>query len=150
MNQPAYFNQMEPDSSDDWIKDLDLSLAQISEEQTLKVKNLILEYKDIFAKHKMDRGLLKDFQCKIELIDKTSVQTAYRPTPHFRRETLREILDQMLDAKIIQHSESDYCSQTLLVPKKDGSFRMVTDFRELNKKIAQKAAILARIETVLF
>ena len=126
-----------------------MSQAEISEDQKILLKNLIIEFEDIFAKHKMDVGLLKDFPCKIDLVDNTPVRTSYRPALHYRREALRNILDRMLNANIIQHSDSDYCSQTLLVPKKDGTFRMVTDLRELNKKIAQQPAILPRIDSAI-
>ncbi len=41
----------------------------------------------------------------------------------------------MLDQGVIQHSRSPWNSPLFLVPKKDGSFRPVIDFWEVNKVI---------------
>lgn len=59
----------------------------------------------------------------------------------------------MLDNKIIEHSVSAYNSPILLVPKKSSSddkkWRLVVDFRQLNKKNLADRFPLPRIDTIL-
>ncbi len=57
---------------------------------------------------------------------------AYR-LPHSQREVVDEQVKDMLEQGVIQHSRSPLNSSLLLVPKKDGSFRPVIDFRKVSE-----------------
>lgn len=50
------------------------------------------------------------------------------------REDIRKILQEWREAGIIRDTESPYASPVLLVRKKDGTPRLVVDFRRLNKQ----------------
>ena len=52
------------------------------------------------------------------------------PPPHLDK--VREHLKLMLDAGVIQRSNSPWCNAVVLVRKKDGSLRFCIDFRKLN------------------
>ena len=56
---------------------------------------------------------------------------AYR-LPHSQRAVVDQQIREMLDQKVIQPSKSPWNSALFLVPKKDGSFRPVIDFRRVN------------------
>jgi hypothetical protein len=64
-------------------------------------------------------------------------------------------IKQMLEEKIIEPSVSEYNSPIFLVPKKplpgtkDKRFRLVVDFRQLNKKIMSDVFPLKRIDETL-
>lgn len=59
----------------------------------------------------------------------------YRPykLSHQEKLTVREIVRDLLDKKIIRESQSEYASPIILVKKKDGSDRMCVDYRALNR-----------------
>ena len=56
----------------------------------------------------------------------------------FQREEIRRQVQELLDIKFIEPSTSEYSSNCLLVKKRDGTYRMVTDYRLLNKCIVQE------------
>lgn len=57
---------------------------------------------------------------------------AYR-LPHSQREVVDKQIKEMLDQGIIQSSQSPWNSPFFLEPKKDGTYRPVIDFRQVNK-----------------
>ena len=70
---------------------------------------------------------------------------------HFRRilppqlDEVREHLKLMLDAGVIQPSNSPWCNAVVLVRKKDGSLRFCIDFRKLNSLTVKDSHPLPRI-----
>ena len=52
--------------------------------------------------------------------------------PEARREAVRTEVRTMLDAGVIEESNSEWCSPIELVPKPDGNIRFCNDFRKLN------------------
>ena len=73
---------------------------------------------------------------------------AYR-IPHSRRKALDEEIKGMLMAGIITPSSSEWSSPLLLVPKSDGSFRPVVDFRSLNQLTVDECFPVPALEEVL-
>ena len=56
---------------------------------------------------------------------------AYR-LPHSQKLAVEKEVKEMLDNNVIQHSSSPWNSPIFFVPKKDGGFRPVIDFRKVN------------------
>ncbi|GJZ52560.1 putative reverse transcriptase domain-containing protein [Tanacetum coccineum] len=61
------------------------------------------------------------------------VGPCYRLAPSFRNERVVEQLQELSDKGFIRPSSSPWGAPVLFVKKKDGSFRMCIDYRELNK-----------------
>ena len=57
---------------------------------------------------------------------------AYR-IPVSQKEKINQSINEMLDQQIISKSTSPWSSPLLLVPKRDNTFRVVVDFRKINK-----------------
>nr|GEZ00763.1 putative reverse transcriptase domain-containing protein [Tanacetum cinerariifolium] len=69
----------------------------------------------------------------------------YRLAPS-RMKDLSEHLKELSDKGFIRHSSSPWGAPVLFVKKKDGSFRMCIDYRELNKQTVKNRYPLPRID----
>ncbi|GKD54048.1 hypothetical protein Tco_1287435, partial [Tanacetum coccineum] len=83
----------------------------------------------------------------IELVpgDKPVARAPYRLTPSEMRE-LSEQLRELLEKGFILPSSSSWGASVLFVKKKDGSFRLCIDYRELNKLTIKNRYPLPRID----
>ncbi|CAM1306693.1 Uncharacterised protein r2_g1656 [Pycnogonum litorale] len=63
-----------------------------------------------------------------------------------KAEHIQNEIDYMLKHDIIESSSSEWSSPCLLVPKDDGSYRFLTDYRRLNSKTKVNAFPIPRID----
>jgi exodeoxyribonuclease III len=130
--------------------DLDLDKMDITAEQLVKLKALLREFPDVWAlRYKAVKPVTR-FTAKLHLKPGSNPHIHHAPhrNPHMTNE-LRRMTDQMLDAKIIQRSQSDWCSRVILVPKKNKTYRFVIDLRTLNEKLENIAYPLPRMDQEL-
>ncbi len=124
---------LEQDNPDTDILDL-IQCGDITDVQKAELRSLLEEYREIFAENVLELKAAKGMECTIETTTETPVRA---PRPYRVPIALRDVLDnqikQLLAQGVITHSESDWASPALLVPKPGGSYRLVVDFRKLNK-----------------
>ena len=72
-------------------------------------------------------------------------KTPYRLVPAEMKEMMSQ-LQELLDKGFIRLSTSPWGAPVLFVKKKDGSFRMCIDYRELNKVTIKNKYLLPRID----
>lgn len=130
-----------------------LNLEKVNPECTTELVKLCSKYNDIFA---LDEDNLTEnnfYKQKIILNDKSPVYIRNYRTPHSQKAEVDKQVQTMLSGNIIRNSHSPYNSPILLVPKKgtDGEkkWRLVVDFRQLNKKIVPDKFPLPRIDEIL-
>lgn len=79
-----------------------------------------------------DEPLIK-CEIKLNLINEKPFHCPPRRLSYYEKERVREMLDDMLQKKIIRPSNSEYSSPIVLVRKKNDNIRMCIDYRSLNK-----------------
>ena len=72
-------------------------------------------------------------ECDIKLTSDDPVRSKAYPIPHAMRESLNKEVEKMLEANVIEKSNSPYSSPVVLVKKPDGSNRFCVDYRKLNR-----------------
>ena len=116
-------------------------------EQAEKACSLLKEYHDIFSLEKHDMGHTKATKHKIVLKvpDTPPFKERFRRIPPPQLDEVRAHLKMMLDAGVIQPSNSPWCNAVVLVRKKDGSLHFCIDFRRLNALTVKDSHPLPRI-----
>ena len=125
----------EAERQDLLLEKLDLSgLDAWPEDQAGKARSLLKEYYDIFLLEKRDMGHTNATKHKIVLKDPDTppFKERFHRIPPLQLDEVREHLKLMLDAGVIQPSNSLWCNAVVLVRKKDGSLHFCIDFRKLN------------------
>ena len=116
------------------LEKLDLTgLEAWPKDQAEKAHSLLREYHDIFSLEKCDVGHTKAAKHKIVLKDPDTppFKESFHQIPPPQLDEVRAHL-KMLDAGVIQPSNSPWCNAVVLVRKKDGSLHFCIDFRKLN------------------
>ena len=112
-----------------------------------EIKDLIEEYKDVFAETPAglppDRGV--GHTIPLESDAKPPFRGVYRLSPKEMEEAKKQIAE-LLEKGWIKPSTSPFGAPILFVAKKDGSLRMVIDYRALNAITIRNRYPLPRIE----
>ena len=88
-------------------------------------------------------------QHEIKTGDTNPIKLPPRRIPIFKRQTVDQEIDKMLEQGIIEPSDSPWSAPICLVKKKDGSCRFCVDFRKLNAVTLKDAYPLPRIDDTL-
>ncbi|GJV54043.1 putative reverse transcriptase domain-containing protein [Tanacetum coccineum] len=117
-----------------------------SEKKRLEDVPIVQDFLDVFPE---DLGLLltRQVEFQIDLIPGAApvAQAPYRLAPSEMKE-LSEQLKELFNKGFIRPSSSPWGAPVLFVKKKDGSFRMCIDYRELNKLTVKNRYPLPRID----
>jgi hypothetical protein len=105
---------------------------KLTDEQYIKVTNLLFKYDDVFSHHEYDLGRTHLAEHHLEV--EPNIPISKPPFKHSIRErnAIGEIIEELLENKLIYPSQSPFTSPVFLVPKPDNKFRMVCDYRQLN------------------
>lgn len=118
-----------------------------------KLLDLCQEYSDIFAL-KTDKLTHNNFyQQKLKATDDIPVYIKNYRTPNVHKQEIRRQVRELEANDIVEPSTSPHNSPLLLVPKKstDGEkkWRLVVDFRQINRKLVPDRFPLPRIDDIL-
>lgn len=106
----------------------------VTQEQKQALLDLLNEFRDCFSFDMSELGTTNISEMHIQLQDNSPV--AYKPyrLSYSEREVVRDMVNELLENKIIQESDSSYASPIVLVKKKNNEYRLCVDYRALNKK----------------
>ena len=120
-----------------------------SNKEKSQLQDLLHKYSDIFSKEPKDIGFTDIIEHKIELTDNKIIKQPYRRMPPGLFSEVREHLQELLDANIIEASSSPYASPVVVVRKKTGEIRLCCDYRRLNEITKKDGFPLPRIDEVV-
>ncbi|XP_019267598.1 PREDICTED: uncharacterized protein LOC109244894 [Nicotiana attenuata] len=103
-------------------------------EQDPRLLNLLNEFKELFKEPTQlppSRGVF-DHRIVLQTGTEPINKRPYR-YPSVKKDVIETLVKQMLDQGIIQPSSSPFAAPVVLVGKKDGTWRLCVDYRDLNK-----------------
>jgi len=127
----------------------DRSATDLADSEKEQLKHLLIVYADVFAAHDLDLGCFTAVQHEILVENVPPVKERLRRVPRVFEEEEEKHLKSMLDAGVIQPSNSPWASSPVLVRKKDGGVRWCLDFRKLNAVTKKDAFPLPLISDCL-
>nr|GEX90756.1 putative reverse transcriptase domain-containing protein [Tanacetum cinerariifolium] len=118
-----------------------------SEGKQLKDVPIVRDFPKVFPKDLPGLPPARPVEFQIDLIPRAApvARALYRLAPSEMKE-LSEQLQELSDKGFIRPSSSPWGAPVLFVKKKDGSFRMCIDYRELNKLTVKNRYPLLRID----
>jgi hypothetical protein len=122
----------EEDNIFDVFEKFKAQLSKLPGDQEMRMKDILLEFKDVFSKSKLDLGYNNSFEHRIETGSAAPIACAPRRVPVALEDKVDQLVQQLLQQKIIQPSESPWNSPIVVVSKKNGDVRMCVDYRRLN------------------
>lgn len=103
------------------------SLA-LKNEEKLKFQNLILTFQDIFLGPDLKLGRTDLVRHSIDTENAKPVKIPPRRIPISQKQVSEKEIDRLLEADLIEPSNSPWSAPILLVTKKDGSIRFCVDY----------------------
>ena len=121
----------------------------LTEHQKKEFREFLIRNREMFATSMFELGAcnLNKFTI-ITTTEKPIYQHPYRKSER-ERLAIKQEIEKMLKAKIIQPSNSPWSAPVLMIPKKNGEYRFCIDFRKLNTITEQDSFPLPRIDDIL-
>ncbi|CAF1106249.1 unnamed protein product [Brachionus calyciflorus] len=125
--------------------------SDLSQGDSALFASLASDARGLFANSINELGAYSIYEHKIRLKDE-DIAPIYSP-PYRKSEKerlhLKQEIDKMLKANIIRPSRSPWSAPLIVVPKKDGTFRICIDYRKLNEVTITEKWPLPNIQDIL-
>ena len=124
------------------------SCSHLSSNHKHQLLKLLNEFEPLFD------GTLGDWKTKpVSFELKEGVKPYHSrafPVPKIHKDTLMKEVDRLCKLGVLEwQPSSEWASPSFIIPKKDGTVRTISDFREVNKRLIRKPFPIPKISTVL-
>ena len=129
--------QESTESRNKFLKRFDWTNTLLTETEKQAIEDILVEYHDIFARHRMDIGMNTEFKVKLTPKDDKAVYSQNLPMPIHLKEDLIDKLALMHKYGIVTVLPfSKYASPIFAQRKPNGKLRLLVDLRKINSLIA--------------
>lgn len=128
-----------------WKKNCD----HLDSEQQEQLWQLLLEFQGSFAMSEEEVGRTPLVQHEIDTGDARPIKCRPRRLPLARQQVCDSAVENMLQADIIEPSDSPWAAAVVMVPKKNGDWRLCSDYRPVNGVTKKDSYPLPRIDESL-
>ena len=119
------------------------------ENDKIRIKTLLDKYPKLFGESLEDMRRLKASPLHINVGSASPIKSRSYRIPPQHLPALREAIDELLEQRIIVKRETEWSAPLLMVKKKDGTWRLVADYRELNKVAIKDAGEVPVIQDLI-
>ena len=124
------------------------NIPHLSEADKSKIKAVLYRHESLFEGK---LGLWDTAPITLELEpDVKPFHARAFPVPQIHESTLRKEVDRLCLIDVLEKcADSEWAAPTFIVPKKEGTVRFITDFRQLNKCLKRKPYPMPNIQDIL-
>ena len=120
-----------------FLKRFDWTDTLLTETEKQAIEDILVEYHDIFARHRMDIGMNTEFKVKLTPKDDQAVNSQNLPMPiHLKKHLIVELALMHKNGTVTVLPSSKYASPIFAQRKPNGKLRLLVDLRKINSLIA--------------
>ena len=120
-----------------FLKRFDWTDTLLTETEKQAIEDILVEYHDIFARHRLDIGMNTEFKVKLTPKDDKAVYSQSLPMPiHLKEDLIVELALMHKYGIITVLPFSKYASHIFAQRKPNGNLRLLVDLRKINSLIA--------------
>ena len=142
-------SQVQCDRQEQLQQQLGLDLPHLSQAEYAELRDRLLSFSDVFALDALELGTTGLTHHYIRTGNHSPIKQPHRRIPFALRQTVEELVKDMLSQGVIVPSASPWASPIVLVRKKDGGTRFCVDYRKLNHITKLDEFPLPRIDETL-
>ena len=116
----------------EWTKEINIS-DKLSIQERLEILLLIVKHQKAFSTSKFDLGLTKEIEFEIKTTNTAPITVPPYRLAYQKKQILKDLIPEMLEAKIIEPSVSNWNNPIVLVRKQNGEYRLCIDMRKINE-----------------
>ena len=140
-----YSNVLEPildptkdnESRAKFLENFDWKDSTLTPEKKEKIEEILVEFHDIFARHRFDIGMNEEFKVKLTTKDNSPAYSQSLPAPiNLKEDILVELAMLHKDGIITTLPFSKYASPIFKQKKPNGKLRLLVDLRKINNLIS--------------